>query len=127
MVNKPLEIHPEALAEFKAAVTWYLDRSESAAVNFVAEIDNAIELITASPRRWPSAEPGARKFVLQRFPYAIVYRERILDVQVLAIAHGHRRPEYWKKQAVRFKSQTPRLLARRRPLAANSRARPDIL
>ena len=88
MGAKPLEIHPEALAEFKAAVVWYVDKSDSAAVNFVAEIDNAIELITASPRRWPAAERGTRKFVLRRYPYAVIYRERDTDIQVLAIAHG---------------------------------------
>jgi plasmid stabilization system protein ParE len=98
MAAKPLEIHPEALAEFKAGVTWYLDKSESAGVNFVAEIDNAIELIIGSPQCWPAAERGTRKFVLHRFPYAIFYRERDSDIQVLAIAHGHRRPGYWKKR-----------------------------
>ena len=70
MGAKPLEIHPEALAEFKAAVVWYVDKSDSAAVNFVAEIDNAIKLITASPQRWSAAERGTRKFVLRRYPYA---------------------------------------------------------
>jgi toxin ParE1/3/4 len=88
MGAKPLEIHPVALADFKAAVVWYVDKSESAAVNFVAEIDNAIKLITASPQRWPAAERGTRRFVLRRYPYAVIYRERDSDIQVLAIAHG---------------------------------------
>jgi hypothetical protein len=29
--------------------------------------------------------------VLNRFPFAIIYREKAVSVQVLAIAHGHRR------------------------------------
>jgi toxin ParE1/3/4 len=77
-------------------VAWYLERNETAAVNFVAEVERAVELIAASPHRWPRGLHGTRKFVLQRFPFAIVYREREIDVQVLAIAHGHRRPGYWK-------------------------------
>jgi len=96
MAAKPLELHPEALAEWKAAVTWYLERNETAAGNFVAELDQAIDLIAASPQRWPKGLHRTRKFVLQRFPFAIIYRERETDVQVLAIAHGHRRPGYWK-------------------------------
>jgi toxin ParE1/3/4 len=96
MAGKPLDIHAEALAEFRFAVTWYLNQSETAAIKFVAEIDRAIDLITASPERWPNGERGTRKFVLQRFPYALIYRERESDVQILAIAHGHRRPAYWK-------------------------------
>jgi len=96
MVAKPLDIHPAALAEFRSAVAWYLDQSEGAANNFVAEVDRAIELIVAAPRRWPAGERSTRKFVLQRFPYALIYREREPDVQILAVAHGHRRPGYWK-------------------------------
>jgi hypothetical protein len=56
----------------------------------------AVDFIAASPRRWPIGLRGTRKFVLQRFPFAIIYRERETDVQVLAIARGHRRPSYWK-------------------------------
>ena len=96
MAAKPLSLHPEALAEWKSAVTWYLERNETAAVNFVAELDQAINLIAASPQRWPKGLHGTRKFALQRFPFAVVYREKEATVQVLAIAHGHRRPGYWK-------------------------------
>jgi plasmid stabilization system protein ParE len=95
MAVKPVEIHPAALAELKAAVVWYRKRSPAASANFVAELDRALELVVASPGRWPSSERGTRKFVLHRFPFAIVYREKEAVVQVLAIAHGHRRPTYW--------------------------------
>jgi len=98
MADKPLEIHDDALAELKSALRWYLERSESAADGFVAEIDRAIALITATPARWPSGERGTRKFVLARFPYAVIYREKLLTIQILAIAHGHRRPHYWEER-----------------------------
>ena len=93
---EPLEIHPEALAELKSATIWYRDRNQAAAINFAAELDRAIDLVQASPRRWPKSEDGTRKLVLQRFPFAIIYREKETVVQILAIAHGHRRPGYWK-------------------------------
>jgi plasmid stabilization system protein ParE len=96
MASKALEIHLSALSELKSAVSWYLEQSEPAAIKFTAEIDRAIELVIHSPSRWPSAEHGTRRFVLQRFPYAIIYREKRSVVQVLAVAHGHRRPGYWK-------------------------------
>lgn len=96
MVAEPLDIHPSALAELKSAITWYLERNEAAAVKFTAEIDHAIELICSSPDRWPRGEHRTRRFVLRRFPYAVIYREKNSAVQVLAIAHGHRRPGYWK-------------------------------
>jgi plasmid stabilization system protein ParE len=96
MAVKRLEIHPSALEEMKSATIWYLERNETAARSFVAELDRAVDLIAASPKRWPAGELGTRKFVLQRFPYAVVYRERESSIQILAAAHGHRRPGYWK-------------------------------
>jgi toxin ParE1/3/4 len=98
MAVKALEIHPAALEELKSAVVWYLERSEPAALEFVEEVDRAIELIVQSPRRWPGGEYGTRRFVLKRFPFAINYREKTSVVQILAVAHGHRRPGYWKKR-----------------------------
>jgi plasmid stabilization system protein ParE len=96
MAAKPLEIHPSALAEFKSALSWYLERNETAADKFVAELDRAIEIAgrdtptLASRRPWHSEVRPACEF-----PFAIFSREK-QAVQVLAIAHGHRRPGYWK-------------------------------
>ncbi len=81
MAVKPLDLHPAALTELKSAVAWYLEQNETAALNFVAEMDRAIDLVIAYPGRWPRGERGTRKFVLQRFPFAIVYRERETVVQ----------------------------------------------
>jgi hypothetical protein len=66
MAAKPLQIHPAALAELKSAVAWYRERSHIAALNFVAELDRAVDLVIASPDRWPSGEHGTRKFVHSR-------------------------------------------------------------
>jgi plasmid stabilization system protein ParE len=96
MAVKPLEIHPSDLAELKSALTWYLERNQITAVKFAAEVDRAVSLVIDSPARWPSGEHGTRKFVLRRFPFAIVYREKQSAIQMLAIAHGHRHPGYWK-------------------------------
>ena len=96
MVAKALEIHPSALSDLKSAVSWYLERSEPAAVELAAEVDRGVALIVESPARWPSGEHGTRKFVLNRFPFAVIYREKLATVQILAIAHGHRNPDYWK-------------------------------
>jgi plasmid stabilization system protein ParE len=98
MAAKQLQIHPAALAELKSALAWYLERSETAALKFVAQLDRAIDRVIESPGRWPKGEHTTRKFILQRFPFAIIYREKEAAIQVLAIAHGHRRPGYWKER-----------------------------
>ncbi len=96
MSGKPVELHPEALAEAEAAVAWYRDRSLRAAEVFVSELEKAIEAISEAPHRWPSFDAGCRRFPLRRFPYFVVYREKARSIEVLAVAHGRRRPGYWR-------------------------------
>jgi len=51
MAGRRLELHPAALSELKAAVEWYMERSEPAAQEFVAEVDRAIDRVIKLPRR----------------------------------------------------------------------------
>ncbi|HWS17780.1 MAG TPA: type II toxin-antitoxin system RelE/ParE family toxin [Candidatus Elarobacter sp.] len=97
MTIRQVEIHPDALAEAEAAVSWYVECSSRAPVAFIEEIDKAIQSILNAPQRWPIFESNFRRAPLFRFPYSIVYREKSNDlVQILAVAHGRRRPGYWK-------------------------------
>jgi plasmid stabilization system protein ParE len=97
MTIRQVEIHPDALAEAEAAVSWYAERSSRAPAAFIEEIDNAIQSILNVPERWPIFESNCRRVPLFRFPYSIVYCEKSNDlVQILAVAHGRRRPGYWK-------------------------------
>jgi len=57
-----------------------------------------IDMIVEAPHRWPAGNHGTRRFILQRFPFAIVYRELPAAIQVLAIAHARRKPGYWKQR-----------------------------
>ena len=60
MGTKSLEIHPAAVAESKLAIAWYWERSQTAALKFVAELDRTIEQIVESPQRWPTGEVGTQ-------------------------------------------------------------------
>jgi len=99
MGNKQVEFHEAATVEFEAAFEWYFERSERAALRFAREVDRAIALIGNAPGRFPAGISGTRKFLLQGFPFAIVYRELPAAIQVLAVAHGRKRPNYWKARA----------------------------
>lgn len=93
-----VEIHPDAIQEAAAAVEWYASRSQQAAEAFTVELDRAVEVISESPERWPAYLHGTRRYLLRRFPFAVVYRVRPSTVQVVAISHGKRRPGYWRER-----------------------------
>jgi len=98
MASKRIEFHEEAADEYEAAIDWYFERSPIAAQKFADEINHAIESIAKSPQRGPAYLVGTRRFFLRHFPFAVVYRELPAIIQILAVAHGHRRPGYWKRR-----------------------------
>jgi plasmid stabilization system protein ParE len=94
----PLELEylEEALREAEAAARWYAERSVTAAAGFSDEIDAAESAIVRLPEAWPAFDPGTRRYLLQRFPFSVVYRIEARRILIMAVAHARRRPGYWK-------------------------------
>ena len=96
MSSASVRIHPSALDEAEAAAEWYRRRSARAAGMFLDELDRAIERIGEHPGQFPEYAFGTRRLVLQRFPYLIVFQETGSGLEIIAEAHGRRRPDYWQ-------------------------------
>lgn len=88
MAALPVELHPEALAEAREARLWYAQRSPTAALRFLNELDRAIEHVARHPSRWPAHPHGTRRYRLRRFPYLLVYRATSERVEVIACQHA---------------------------------------
>ena len=92
----PVDLHPEAVVEAAEAREWYAQRSPTAALRFLNELDRGIAEIAQHPMRWPEHLHGTRKYRLHRFPFLLVYRVGGDRVQLIACQHGKRRPGYWR-------------------------------
>jgi toxin ParE1/3/4 len=95
MSVKRVEYHQGAIADTKNAVAWYQQRSRKAALDFIEELNRAAETIREAPERWPSGKNNTKRFLLWRFPFAIIYSEEESTITIWAVAHGSRRPDYW--------------------------------
>jgi plasmid stabilization system protein ParE len=93
-----IRVHPAAVEETAAAADWYLERSARAAESFLKEIDRVIARISQHPESFPHFDFGTRRANLRTFPYLIVFREREAEIEIIAIAHGRRRPGYWRNR-----------------------------
>jgi toxin ParE1/3/4 len=90
------EFHPAAEAEFLESVGFYESRAQGLGEAFIAEFEAVICLVCNAPRQRPvECAPDIRRAPLQRFPFSIIYREKQPKIQVLAVAHERRRPQYW--------------------------------
>ena len=96
MPGGPAWVHPEAIAEARAARQWYDARNAEAAEAFVAELDLAVARIEEAPRSWPHYLAETHRYLLRRFPFFVVFREVDDRVHILAVAHARRRPGYWR-------------------------------
>jgi hypothetical protein len=52
--------------------------------------------IVRFPQAWHPLGEGVRRCRLSRFQYGLIYTVENGDILVLAVAHLHRRPDYWR-------------------------------
>ena len=93
---KDYRFHPLAWREVEDADSWYLSRSYDASVEFLSDLYAAVEEISKAPQRRPNYIFGTRRFVMQRFPFSVIYLDDHELVTVVAVAHSKRKPGYWK-------------------------------
>jgi ParE toxin of type II toxin-antitoxin system, parDE len=90
-----VEFLPEAKSELVDAVAYYEGELSGLGQRIWDEVDQHITWI-AGNYEIPSLRPGGyRRVNLKIFPYYISYVVRDQIIWILAIAHGHSRPEYW--------------------------------
>jgi len=98
MPRAAVRFHPAAAEEAEAAYDWYAARSPAAAFGFRDELRHAVEAVAENPRTWPRHGTRARRYIFPRFPFSLVYVRRDDEVEVVAVAHGRRRPGYWRSR-----------------------------
>lgn len=88
--------HPAAEAEFLESIAYYESKVSGLGAAYLAEIESVIERVCETPLQHPVAlPPDIRCIQLVKFPFTIMYREVQGVVQVLAVSHQKRRPQYW--------------------------------
>ncbi|MEW6732710.1 MAG: type II toxin-antitoxin system RelE/ParE family toxin [Acidobacteriota bacterium] len=93
-----LVIHPEAEEELNAAADYYEKCKDGLGISFLHEIEKGFQQIQDNPLIGNEISTDIRRYLLRRFPYGIMYRVEINTIFILAIAHLHREPGYWKKR-----------------------------
>jgi plasmid stabilization system protein ParE len=95
---KPTQLHPEAKAEANAAFDRFWEQSHAVALKFDTELRAAYRVVQKTPSMCPPYLRGTRRAILNRYPFSVVFRERLHDIQIIAVAHAKRRPGYWTKR-----------------------------
>lgn len=81
--------------ELNDAIAYYELEFPGQGLTFKEEVKNAMQRIIQFPTAWPVLKGDIRKYLLHKFPYKILYSIEIDHIYIIAIAHQHRRPNYW--------------------------------
>jgi toxin ParE1/3/4 len=95
---KAVLFHPEAEEELIASAVFYETRSNGLGHKFLNEITRSLDLISSSPGTWPVFSDDIRRFLLQRFPFGLLYEIHDDYIYIIAVMHLHREPLYWKSR-----------------------------
>jgi toxin ParE1/3/4 len=96
---KPVRFHQEAEREVDDASAYYEERREGLAREFISEVGYATAFIQEFPGAGtPYKKTQFRFHVIRRFPYVLYYADLPDRIWVAAVAHGKRRPGYWRNR-----------------------------
>lgn len=93
-----VELTEAAEIDLTEATAWYMERSSEMARAFLLEFVRVKGLVEQNPRLWQEIEPGMRRALFRRFPYALFYVEEPHRVLVLTVTHQRRHPDHWRSR-----------------------------
>ena len=93
-----VEFLEEAEQELTEAALWYESREPGLGRRFRDDVAHVVDRIATDPLLWRERDGGYRRVNCPVFPYFVAYFIREQRVIVAAVAHGHRKPGYWKSR-----------------------------
>ena len=95
MNKKDIKILDAAEEELDEAFEYYEYEMEGLGKRFLKEFRKGLNRIIAYTKAWRPVKGNVRKCVLKKFPYNIIYAIEPDLIIILAVAHQHRKPNYW--------------------------------
>jgi len=78
------------------AVRYYEAQQLGLGMEFAGEVYASIARIGSYPFAWTPISPNTHRCLLNRFPFGVIFRVNADMLEVIAVAHLQRRPDYWK-------------------------------
>jgi hypothetical protein len=84
-----------AKQEIRQAALFSEDCREGLGQEFLDSVDSAFDQIQQHPTVWRILKGRFRRYLLQRFPYGVIYTVEKDIIYVAAVMHLKRKPGYW--------------------------------
>ena len=84
--------------ELDDAFDWYENQKQSLGLEFLDEFDSAVQRIVNYPELHLQIDEDIHRCLFKRFPYSVIYGIDVENIVIIAIAHQHRKPNYWQNR-----------------------------
>jgi len=81
--------------EMEDSILYYEREFPGLGKRFKEEVRKATKRIAEYPTAWSKERGEVRRYLLHKFPYKLLYSIEPDHILILAVAHQHRRPDYW--------------------------------
>lgn len=83
--------------ELDDAFDYYESQQEGLGFRFQSEVTRALSRVVGHPMSYQKIGKYACRCLVHKFPYGVIYqyKENRSEIIVVAIAHLHRKPDYW--------------------------------
>ncbi len=86
---------PDARDEFLSAIRYYEDCQPGLGRRFRLVVESAVQKVAEAPFRYRILHAPFRRYLLHKFPYAVMYSIEPNHIRIIAVAHTKRNPRYW--------------------------------
>ena len=90
-----LRFHPEEEIDVAESHGWYQEMAQGLGDDFLTELEESYQAILELPDTWPKFKRGFRRYLLSRFPFAVLYKKLGDMIYIVAIMLQSRRTNYW--------------------------------
>jgi len=90
-------LHPQAKEELEQTILFYKKQQAGLEKRFIEAAEDSINRVCRNPLLYRKID-DARKCRLLHFPYAIVFRIKPAQIEIIAVMHLRKQPNYWQSR-----------------------------
>ena len=87
-----------AQAELLAVITYYAEITPELGARFEQAAAKAVRAAATHPERGAPRSSNTRRWMVEGFPFGVIYREGGSEILVIAVAHQRKKPEFWARR-----------------------------
>ncbi len=91
-------LHPQAQKELEQTVLFYKKQKADLEKRFIEALEDAINRVCRNPLLYRKVDNQVRKCRLLHFPYALLFRQRLDQIEIIAVMHLRKEPGYWQSR-----------------------------